>query len=196
MVKAKKDIGLDEEERRWFAVYTKYKREKIVLKHLTERGIEAYLPVQSYTRRYTRKIRHVEIPLISCYIFTKINQQHYIPVLETPDVVNFVKPAKTLIAIPDSEMLLMKRVVGEGMELEAEPSSYQIGDEVEIIGGNLTGIKGWLVETQTGKNFVIELDNLGYSLRMTVDPAILRKTGRHSAAEAPKRQPAHSWGLL
>lgn len=195
MTKAKKDIGLDEQEQRWFAVYTKFKREKIVLRQLTERGIEAYLPLQSYTRRYTRKIKQVELPLISCYIFTKINKQHYIPVLETPDVVNFVKPAKELIAIPDSEMLLMKRVVGEGMELEVEPSSYQIGDEVEIIGGNLTGIKGWLVETKTGKNFVIELDNLGYSLRMAVDPAMLRKTGRRSAAEAPKRQLAQPWGI-
>ncbi len=195
MTKAKKDIGLDEQEQRWFAVYTKFKREKIVLRQLTERGIEAYLPLQSYTRRYTRKIKQVELPLISCYIFTKINKQHYIPVLETPDVVNFVKPAKELIAIPDSEMLLMKRVVGEGMELEVEPSSYQIGDEVEIIGGNLTGIKGWLVETKTGKNFIIELDNLGYSLRMAVDPAMLRKTGRHSAAEAPKRQLAQPWGI-
>lgn len=195
MTKAKKDIGLDEQEQRWFAVYTKFKREKIVLRQLTERGIEAYLPLQTYTRRYTRKIKQVELPLISCYIFTKINKQHYIPVLETPDVVNFVKPAKELIAIPDSEMLLMKRVVGEGMELEVEPSSYQIGDEVEIIGGNLTGIKGWLVETKTGKNFIIELDNLGYSLRMAVDPAMLRKTGRRSAAEAPKRQLAQPWGI-
>lgn len=171
-------LELDEVEARWFAVYTKFKREKQVLKQLSERGIETYLPLQSYTRRYTRKIKHVEIPLISCYIFTKIIKQDYIPVLETPDVVNFVKFSKSLIAIPNQEMDIMRRVVGEQMEIDVQPSSYQVGDEVEIIGGNLTGLKGYLLNTESDKNFVIELENLGYSLRMSVKPEMLLKTGK------------------
>lgn len=169
---------LHEQEARWFAVYTKFKREKQVLKQLSERGIETYLPLQSYTRRYTRKIKHVEIPLISCYIFTKIIKKDYVPVLETPDVVNFVKLSKNLIAIPNREMDIMRRVVGEQIEIDVEPSSYQVGDEVEIIGGNLTGLKGYLLNTESDKNFVIELENLGYSLRMSVKPEMLRKTGK------------------
>ncbi len=168
---------LDEQEARWFAVYTKFKREKQVLRQLKERGIEAYLPLQSYTRRYTRKIKQVEIPLISCYIFTKITKQNYVPVLETPDVVNFVKFAKNLIAIPNQEMDILRRVVGEQVEIDVQPGTYQVGDEVEIIGGNLTGLKGYLLHTESEKNFIIELENLGYSLRMSVNPAMLRKRG-------------------
>ena len=33
--------GLDTEEKRWFAVYTRYKREKIVVQRLREKRIEA-----------------------------------------------------------------------------------------------------------------------------------------------------------
>lgn len=175
---------LDDSEARWFAVYTKFKREKLVQKQLRDRGIEAFLPLQSYTRRYQRKIKHVEIPLISCYIFTKIIKPQYVPVLETPDVVNFVKIAKDLFAIPEAEIEIMKRVVGEKQEIEVQEGSYQMGDEVEIIGGNLTGLKGWLVGAESEKNLVIELENLGYSLRMTVDPALLCKTGRRAPERA------------
>lgn len=171
---------LDDSEARWFAVYTKFRREKLVRKQLHDRGIEVFLPLQSYTRRYQRKIKHVEIPLISSYIFTKIVKKQYVPVLETPDVVNFVKIAKDLIAIPEAEIEIMKRVIGEKQEVEVQEGSYQMGDEVEIIGGNLTGLKGWLVSAENEKNLVIELENLGYSLRMTVDPALLRKTGRRA----------------
>ena len=56
-------------EPRWFAVYTRYKREKLVLKELQRRGINAYLPLQTVTRYYTRKVKTVHLPLISCYIF-------------------------------------------------------------------------------------------------------------------------------
>ncbi len=186
---------LDEHEARWFAVYTRFKREKLVLRQLQERGIEAYLPLQSFTRRYTRNVRQVELPLISCYIFTKITQLQYVPVLETPDVVNFVKCAKQLIAIPETEMDIMRRVVGEGQAIDVQLGAYQPGDEVEIIGGNLTGLQGWLIETANGKNFVIELENLGYSLRMSVNPALLRKTGRRAAAEPAAQRQAIGWGI-
>jgi len=186
---------LDQHEARWFAVYTKYKREKQVFKRLQERGIEAYLPLQAFTRRYTRKVKHVELPLISCYIFTKITKPEYVPVLETPDVVNFVRIAKDLIAIPEVEMELMKRVVGEGQEISVNPNSYEPGDEVEVIGGSLTGLRGKLVEKQDEKNFVIELENLGYEMRMFVNPAWLRRTGKRIAKPETQASAAPNWGL-
>lgn len=185
---------LSDTEARWFAVYTKFRREKLVRKRLRERGIEVYLPLQSKTHKYQRKIKHVELPLINCYIFTKITKQEYIPVLETPDVVYFVRIAKDLIAIPDSEIETMKRVVGEGKDIEVQEGSYQMGDEVEIIGGNLTGLKGWLVSTENEKNLVIELENLGYSLRMTVEPNLLRKTGRRAPDKGKNGKPMTNFG--
>lgn len=189
---------LDEVEARWFAVYTKYKREKQVQKHLREQGIEAYLPIQSFTRVYGRKKKRVELPLISCYIFTKITKAQYVKVLATLDVIHFVKIAKELIAIPEKEIEIMKRVVGGGMEIDVKEGSYQLGDEVEIIGGNLTGLKGWLVSAENEKNLVIELENLGYSLRMTVDPALLTKTGRRAPDANKNDKPPGSsgWSLI
>ena len=83
--------GLDTEEKRWFAVYTRYKREKIVVQRLREKRIEAYVPLQELTRYYTRKIKKVQLPLISCYVFVKITKEQYVPVLETQDIVSFIK---------------------------------------------------------------------------------------------------------
>lgn len=166
---------LGKPEPRWFAVYTRYKREKLILRHLQEKDIEVYLPLQTLIRRYTRKVRKVEIPLISCYIFTRITASEYVSVLETPDVVGFVKFANKMIAIPEKEIQLLKRIVDGGDEVEAEPWAFQVGDAVEIIGGSLTGVQGILVVHKNKKNFLVELSNIGYSLRMDVDPALLRK---------------------
>ncbi|MCC6726041.1 MAG: UpxY family transcription antiterminator [Saprospiraceae bacterium] len=166
---------LHESEPHWFAVYTRFKSEKVVKQLLTNKGIESYLPLQKVTRRYTRKIKQHEIPLISCYVFVKIVKDEYVPVLETDNVVNFVKFKKNLVAIPENEMDLLKWVVGEGDEVIAEPGSYKEGDLVELISGKLTGLKGRLVEKQGKKQMVVELETIGFSLQMTVDVSLLRK---------------------
>ena len=172
---AKSENHLHETESRWFAVYTNYKREKLVEKMLTQKGIDCYLPIQKVTRRYVRKVRTLELPLISCYIFVKIVKKEYISVLETEYVLKFTKIAQNLLSIPESEMETMKRVVGEGVEVSIEPTAMQEGDEVEITSGNLTGLKGKLVSIGGKKQMVIELNQMGYSLRMNIDASLLRK---------------------
>lgn len=166
---------LDETEPRWFAIYTMAKREKMVARRLAERGIECYLPLQRLTRHYTRKIRHVELPLISGYVFARITKQGYIPVLDTPDVVTFVRFNKNLVAIPDVEIDIIRRVVGDKLEAQVEPLSINVGDEVEIIGGQLTGIRGKLVARENKREVLLELHTIGYALRVSVSEEHLRK---------------------
>ncbi|HFA47928.1 MAG TPA: UpxY family transcription antiterminator [Bacteroidetes bacterium] len=162
-------------EPKWFAVYTRSKSEKVVHRLLSNKGIECYLPLQKVTRRYTRKIKSYEIPLITCYIFVKIVKDQYIPVLETENVVKFIRLARNLIAIPEKEIDILKLVVGEGENVEAHMGRFSEGDEVEIIGGRLTGLKGKLIEIQGKKQMVVELDNVGYSLKMNIDISLLRR---------------------
>ena len=170
---------LDPVEPKWFAVYTRFKCEKMAFRQLASKGITVYLPLQKHTRRYTRKIRTVELPLISCYIFVKITKAEYVRVLETENIQGFVRFAKNLISIPENEIDLMKRVLGENWEVHAEKTTFVKGDEVEIAVGNLIGLKGILVEAEDNKSQVLlELERLGYTLRISVEKSILMKTGK------------------
>jgi len=166
---------MNEKTTNWYAVHTGFKREKRVQKQLERKGIEHYLPLQKRIRRYTRKVRQVELPLISTYIFVKIDLKDRVSVLEVPDVYGFVQFAKDIIPIPESEIALVKRVLGEAYEVEVEEGPLAPGTPVEIIGGQLTGLKGTLVE-QAGKEvFNIQLDSLGYQLRMDVPRNLLQR---------------------
>lgn len=167
--------GIDDSTPRWFAVYTLHKREKLVLKRLQDKNITGYVPLLKYTRRYTRKVKHVELPLINGYVFVKITKKDYVHVLETPDVLHYVRFNRQLVAIPDAEIHILQRVTGEGIEVDTQPlDHFQPGDEVEIIAGNLTGLRGKLLEQQH-KNFLIELTQLGLSLRIQVNARMLLK---------------------
>jgi transcription antitermination factor NusG len=162
---------LHPETARWFAVYTNYKREKLIRKLLSAKGIEVYLPIQKVTRRYVRKIKHLELPLINCYVFVKITKSEYISVL----VLKFIRFPNNLLSIPEAEIQLMKRIIGEHIDFTFEPITFVEGEEVEIIAGNLTGLEGKLVAQEGRQRFLIELTNLGYEFRMTIDPTMLRR---------------------
>ena len=58
-------------------------------------------------------------------------------------------------------------------------AEYLPGDEVEIIAGQLTGLKGKLLKIEREKNFLVELDRLGFQIRMQVDPSLLHRIGRN-----------------
>ena len=168
---------LQETEPRWFAVQTRSKSEKFVQRQLAKKGIHAYVPLQRLMRRYTRSTRIVEKPLINCYVFVRIVQQEYVPVLETEHVAGFIKFNKSLVAIPEAEIELLRRITLEdGLDVEVVPGALAEGDPVEINAGNLVGLKGKIIQTAGKNRFQVELETLGYSLLINVDGAFLQKT--------------------
>ncbi len=165
---------LHEQIPKWFAVYTQYKREKLVLKQLSAKGIEVYLPLQKVIRRYIRKVKYLELPLINCYVFVKITKAEYIRVLETEHVLKFIHFSNNLLSIPEAEIQLMKRIIGEELGFTIEPATFCAGEEVEIIGGELTGLEGKLISREGKHSFLVELTNIGFQFRMAIDPSLLR----------------------
>lgn len=131
-------------------------------------------------RRYTRSTRLTEKPLINCYVFVKIIKTQYVPILETENVVGFVKFNKDLIAIPEWEIEILRRITLEdGLQVESTSTTFTPGDAVEISAGNLMGLKGHIVRVEGKRKMQVELAYLGQNLLITVDTAFLEKTGLH-----------------
>ncbi len=160
-------IGL---QHNWFAVYCKYRCEKKVLDQLLKKNIKAYLPLYTKIRLYGTRKRKVELPLISNYVFVNINHASYVQVLETNHILNFVTFSNKPIPIPDDEIDLLKRIVRvPDLNIITENTIYEEGDLVEIISGNLVGLRGILVEKHGVKNLKVNLNTLQQTLTIIVD---------------------------
>ncbi|HMS69478.1 MAG TPA: UpxY family transcription antiterminator [Saprospiraceae bacterium] len=161
----------------WYAIYTRYKCEKQVVKDLMSKGIHAYLPLMERVKRYTRKIRRYQVPLINCYVFVKIEEQDKVKVLETENVSRFIKPGAKLVTIPEEEINTLKRIVGDvTLDVEVQDFKGQVGDLVEIISGSLAGLKGTLVSELNKNTVIIGLENLGYQFHVNVDVKMVKRT--------------------
>ena len=160
----------------WYAVKCKYRCEKRLMEDLQNQGITAYVPIQKKIRQYTSRKKSSECALIPSHVFVHINQSEYLAILGHIHLYSFLHFSGHLCAIRQSDMDIMKRVVGETDDIEMNTDVYNIGDEVQIIGGELTGLRGHLIESNN-HNFRIALKSLGMGLTINVDPIYLSKIG-------------------
>jgi transcription antitermination factor NusG len=176
---APRNPASDSSEALWYAVHTRFKCEKYVQRLLEKQGVVVYVPLQQFTRRYLRKIKTVEKPLISCYVFVKISKEQYKPVLETEHVVGFVKTGRQITAIPEREIQILRRITLEkDLDVQITPRAFQSGDWVEIAAGNLIGLQGRVVQSTGKQQLLVDLETLGYTLRIALDAALLSKIHR------------------
>jgi transcription antitermination factor NusG len=165
-------------ESRWYAIKTRAKCEKNVANALSMKQIKHYLPLVRTIKRYTRKVRKVEKPLINSYVFVKIDKTEYVRVLETEHVIQFIRFSNQLAAIPEDEINIIRRLVMEhDIELETISGSITTGDPVVITAGSLMGHTGKVIKVEGKRKLVIELGTLGHSLLITVDAQLIQKWG-------------------
>ena len=167
---------LSEDQPRWFAIRTRYKSEKLAYKQLISRQIDAYLPIRHLIRRYGRKKREVDLPLINNFVFVKIVKKDYLTVLQTEYVNGFLKLGHNLLSIPEEQIELIRRLLGENIDLEVvENRILEKGDWVEVTSGPLLGMRGKLVQVKGKEKVLVELINSGYSLEISIDNQLVKR---------------------
>ncbi len=163
-------------DKRWFAVKCKYRCERTLMEDLKDQDINVYVPIQKKIRQYASRKKESEVALIPSHVFVNIIQSEYLKIIQHLHVYGFLNFSGVLCAIPDREMNIMRRVVGEVEDVRIDDATYVLGDTVQIIAGELTGLKGTLIE-EGNHNFKIALESLGVGLTINVDPKQLIKIG-------------------
>ncbi len=196
-------LPIDEQDQQWFAFRTMHKREKMVGKRLSAKGLTTYVPLKHEVRRYKSKTVSVELPLFSSYVFVRLSAKHYAVVLADNDVFEIVHFQGEVGRVTDAEIDLLKKILRTPSE-GYDPEIFEglvAGTPVIISGGTLAGTKGLVIEAQGKRNFVVELQTLGVRLSLTVarefltpDPSALlarrakAATSGALAIEAPKSE--------
>ena len=164
-------------ERRWFAVRTAAKHEKMAVRELRGLGIECYIPLREKTYNYTSKKVIRELPLLSGYVFVKVNGKEENKVRFANYVSCFVTLGRDRKKVTDKEMDLLRKISTDrnlDWETVEEAFDFTEGTPVEIIKGPLAGVRGIYINKKSKKTFVIALGSLDACLSTCeVDPRYL-----------------------
>lgn len=141
----------------WFAVYTKPRTEKKFKDLLDRFSIENYLPLLKVKKKWSDRMKVIETPLFTSYIFVKIIYwQDYKKVISLPQSVAFVSSYGRLAVVPEDEIHLIQSLVSEYPDrLKAmEKEMLQKGNEVVIKSGPFAG-KTAVVQKLKNETYVL-----------------------------------------
>lgn len=154
----------------WMAIYCKSRNEKKVVQRLSDKGFEAYCPMQTRKKQWSDRIKTVTEPIISSYVFVRCTEAQRIDVLQDPAILNFVfylgKPA----IIRDSEMDKLKYIMGEQKNSlgDIQLRNFKAGDKVRLLKQGFNELEGVLQKVEKHKvSVLIESIGLVISLAKT-----------------------------
>lgn len=152
----------------WFALHVKVRQERAAAAILHSRGFEAFLPLSKTRRRWSDRIKDLEVPLFSRYLFSRFNVQDRHRVLTTPGVEYVVGIGKIPVIVPDAEIAALEAVMKSGTDIQPWPF-LQTGQWVRIEEGTLSGLEGILLDFRGSCRLVISVTLLQRSVAVEID---------------------------
>lgn len=148
-------------QKQWHVVYTRSRAEKKVQQELILKNIENFLPIQKKLRQWKDRKKWVEMPLMSGYCFVHITRKEYDLVLQTNNVVSYVRFEGKAATIPDSQIDYLKQMLKQyDFEVEVTTENFAPGKRVEVIEGPLIGLRGELIKARGKNKFIIRFSQI------------------------------------
>jgi transcription antitermination factor NusG len=162
------DVKGSDGGRAWFAVQAKTTHEKRVASLLGYQDYECFLPLYTCRRRWSDRIKQVELALFPGYVFCRFDYQRRGPILRTPSVTGIVGMGGRPAPIDPDEIEAIDRATRSGMGMRPHPF-LQVGQYVRIDGGSLDGLEGMIADTSRRKRLVISVTLLQRSVSVDID---------------------------
>jgi transcription antitermination factor NusG len=135
---------------------------------LQGKGYEPFLPVYASRRRWSDRIKEIELPLFPGYLFCRLDPSDRLPILVTPGVVQIVGIGKNPVPLDELEIASIQTAVQSGLRRQAWPYQ-QIGQKVRVECGPLRGLEGILLSIKGGHRLILSVTLLQRSVAVEVD---------------------------
>jgi len=166
---------------KWFALTVKPRHEKAAAQNLRSRGLEEFLPLYNARRQWSDRIRTLALPLFPGYVFCRFLPQEWLRVLGTPGVNTVVGFGRRPAPVSAAEIDGVKKMLAAGLPVGPWPY-IQAGDQVEIVGGALDGLRGVAVRDKGVDRLVVNVELLQRSVAVEIDRGMLTVLATRRAA--------------
>jgi transcription antitermination factor NusG len=167
----------DSNSKKWYAVYTTPRAEKVVAERLVEADVEAFLPLQKTYRVWSDRKKLILKPLLTSYVFVHVTEKQFPKVFMTNGVVRFVSFEGRPASIPREQIDTLRLLINSNEKIEVSNATFAEGDKVEVTMGSLAGLKGELVRIGRTNRVIVRIDRLDQNLILKIPKTFLRKTG-------------------
>ena len=154
----------------WYAIQTRSRHEKVVRDQLAAKSITHLLPLWCKRSVWKDRVKFVEVPLFSGYLFGYFALQDRVAVLETVGVARLVGVNGKPVPVPDEQIAVVRTMVEQHLSYDPHPYLAE-GMRVRIKRGVLAGAEGVLIAKKHKYRLVISVDIIQQGVAVDVDSA-------------------------
>jgi len=162
--------------KRWYALYTKPRKERQVSDILASKGIETYLPLVRVRKRGRRE---VEQPFFPCYLFARVDlaAEGLSSVCWTPGLRKVVNFGGEPAAVPDAVVALIRKRLAK--RDYPRYKAFEPGERVRIKAGPLRDLEAIFDQNLSPSDRVrVLVDILGRLTPCEIEVDYLEKVSR------------------
>ena len=156
----------------WFAATVKPQHEKTVAEALRAKGLENFLPLYRDRRRWSDRLKEVELPLFPGYVFCRFEPRDRTAVMSTPGIRSIVGFGRVPAAVSDTEIDSIRAMVTCGFPVAPWPF-LRAGQKIVIERGPLSGLEGILLQIKESWRVVVSVPLLQRSVSVEVDRDVI-----------------------
>jgi transcription antitermination factor NusG len=175
---------------RWYALRVKSKFENLASATLRGKGYQEFLPLYRSKRRWSDRVKQVDVPLFPGYLFCHFDASRLLPILTTPGVVSIVGAGKTPIPVTEGEIADIQSVVRSGLPAMPWPG-LTAGSRILIEAGPLAGMEGIALDVDRKYRLLVSVPLLQRSVAVEID----REWVRPLPSRVPCQIPPADQGL-
>jgi transcription antitermination factor NusG len=136
---------------------------------LRGKGYQEFLPLYHSRRRWSDRVKELDLPLFPGYVFCRFDvQDRLLPILTTPGVVAILGAGKTPVPVSEDEIAAVRAIVGSGLSAQPWPC-LTFGSRVLIEYGPLAGIEGIALRVDKVFRLVVSVQMLQRSVAVEID---------------------------
>ncbi len=153
-----------------YAVRTYSCRERVVAQLFASQNICHYLPLFREKRRWSDRIKTIQVPLFKNYIFVIITPtpENFWKVISTRGVTQILGNKNGPISIPNKEIKAVAHMLKNKAQLKVL-CGFQRGQPVRIKAGPLRGMEGYFVRMKAKYHLAVNIKILGQAVLTEVN---------------------------
>ena len=156
--------------KKWFVIQTKPKNEKKVFTQITQKGIEAFLPLIESIRYWSDRKKKIQVPLFPGYVFIHGDESERIRAISgTFGALRYIMFQRKPAVVSDLEMQNIKISLQAPERVKVEEINIVEGDLVEITGGLFKGLTGFITQIRGNYKVVVRIHELGASFSVQLN---------------------------
>ena len=152
----------------WYAIRVKSRCEKMVSDQLRQKGYDEFLPMYWSRRLWSDRVKVLQLPVFSGYLFCRFEVEKRLAILQTPGVAHIVTKGKIPAPVDPEQLENVRLALASGEPIQPW-ARLEVGKKVRVELGPMRGVTGTLLRYKNATQLILGIDLMQRAVAVEVE---------------------------